>query len=257
MYIEAKNERTLSFIKGLILGMGIIVPGVSGGTILIVFGIYDILLEDILKFRIKPYIVMGIGAILGVFAGSYIFTYLFEHHSNPASSFILGCILMSVPFILKRSGGKPKNNISLLILGFIISYALSNMNGSVQESNISMWQIFIGGCIASATMIIPGISGSAILIVIGIYEQILGAINSFDITYISVFAGGALLGVLTVSKLMKLIFSRYKSQILYFFSGMILGSSKMLFPDRLDIMSIGAFSLGLWIVYNWGSYKYK
>jgi len=252
------NETHISsLIKGWILGLSFIIPGVSGGTVLVIFGIYDRLLSDILKFKLRSYLVFGIGTILGIFAGSYILTYLFENYRNPTSSFILGCVLMSIPFILRRSEKKAIGNIPLLVLGFVISFILLGFGGTIQKTHLSIWHVFYGGFISSSTMVIPGISGSSVLIVAGIYEQLLYSINNFDVKTILFYLGGALVGLLTVAKLMKLIFSKYESQILYFFSGMIMGSSKMLFPSRLDILSIVAFALGVSLVYECGRDKIK
>lgn len=246
------NNKCLSLIKGIILGMSMIIPGVSGGTILVIFGIYEQLISDILKLNIKPYLMLGAGSILGVLLGSKVITFLFDAFRNPTSAFILGCILMSVPFILKRGRKHHLGYVGLLIMGFILSFSLIAMNADSTLSSLSSLKAILGGIVSSSTMLIPGVSGSAALIVLGIYESLLEAITSFNIKIIILYLIGALLGFVITAKIMKKIFQKYQVQILYFFSGMILGSSRLLFPSEINIISFGSFLIGASVVYKWG-----
>jgi putative membrane protein len=251
-----KNQ-TLPLIKGIILGMGIIVPGLSGGTIMMAFGMYEKMLEDLLKFHITPYITIGFGALIGVFTGSFVFSYLFEFHRNPTSAFILGCLLMSIPFILKRSKGYAKTDVSLLVIGGILSFILMGMPTLLEGGTLSGGQTFLAGFISSSTMMIPGVSGSAVLIILGIYEEMLLIINELQLLNLAIFMVGATAGLFILAKVLKAIFAKYESKILFFFSGLILGSSRILFPSELDVLSILTFLLGVGIVYKWGNFKYR
>ncbi|MCC5910362.1 MAG: DUF368 domain-containing protein [Clostridiaceae bacterium] len=251
------KDQTLLLIKGMILGMGVIIPGISGGTIMMAFGMYEKMLEDLLKFHITPYIAMGIGALMGVFTGSFLFSYLFEFHRNPTSAFILGCLFMSIPFILKRSKGYSRTDIALFAIGGILSFALMDMPTLLEGGGLSGVQTFLAGFISSSTMMIPGISGSAVLIILGIYEDMLLVINEFQLVSLAIFISGAAAGVFILAKVLKTLFSMHGSQILFFFSGLILGSSRILFPSQLGVVSIAAFLLGVGVVYKWGNFKYK
>jgi len=255
--IDFSKEQSLLMIKGIILGIGMIVPGISGGTILIAFGIYEKMINDLLKFRITPFLVMVIGAVVGIFGGSYGISYLFEFYRNPTSAFILGCLLMSIPFILKRSRGYSHSNLILFAIGCIVSFAITNIPALLEGGKLSTGHVFLAGFIASSTMMIPGVSGSAILIILGIYEEMLLIINELQMVNMMVFAIGALFGIFILAKILKNLFSTHGSQILFFFSGLILGSSRLLFPTEIDIISFLTFCLGIGLVYRWGNFKYK
>lgn len=255
--IEVSKDQTLLLVKGIILGMGVIIPGISGGTIMMAFGMYEKMLGDLLKFHITPYITMGFGALIGVFTGSFIFSYLFEVYRNPTSAFILGCLLMSIPFILKRSKGYAKTDVSLFVIGGILSFILMGMPTLLEGGTISGGQTFLVGFISSSTMMIPGVSGSAVLIILGIYEEMLLVINEFQLFNLAIFVVGATAGVFILAKVLKALFATHESKILFFFSGLILGSSRILFPSEFEILSVIAFIVGVGIVYKWGNFKYR
>ena len=255
--IGVSKKQILLLIKGIILGTGVIIPGISGGTIMMAFGMYEKMLEDLLKFHISPYITIGFGALIGVFTGSFVFSYLFEFHRNPTSAFILGCLLMSIPFILKRSKGYAKADVSLFVIGGILSFILMGMPTLLEGGTISGGQTFLAGFISSSTMMIPGVSGSAVLIILGIYEEMLLIINEFQLLNLAIFMVGATAGVFILAKVLKAIFATHESKIMFFFSGLILGSSRILFPSEFEILSFITFLLGVGIVYKWGNFKYR
>ena len=255
--VEVSKDQTLLLVKGIILGMGVIIPGISGGTIMMAFGMYEKMLEDLLKFYITPYITIGFGALIGVFTGSFIFSYLFEFHRNPTSAFILGCLLMSIPFILKRTKGYAKTDVSLFVIGGILSFILMGMPTLLEGGSLSGGQTFLAGFISSSTMMIPGVSGSAVLIILGIYEEMLLVINEFQLLNLAIFMVGATAGVFILAKVLKALFATHESKILFFFSGLILGSSRILFPSEFEIFSVIAFIVGVGIVYKWGNFKYR
>lgn len=255
--VGVSKDKTLLLIKGIILGMGMIIPGISGGTIIMAFGMYEKMLEDLLKFRITPYITIGLGALLGVFTGSFVFSYLFEFHRNPTSAFILGCLLMSIPFILKRSKGYAKTDVSLFVVGGILSFILMGMPTLLHGGTLTGGQTFLAGFISSSTMMIPGVSGSAMLIILGVYEEVLLMINEFQLLNLAIFMVGATAGVFILAKVLKALFATHESKILFFFSGLILGSSRILFPSEFEILSVIAFMVGVGIVYKWGNFKYR
>ena len=255
--LSLRRGQGLLLFKGIILGMGIIVPGISGGTILIAFGIYERIINDFLIFHLTPYVTMGLGAVIGVFGGSYLISYLFEFYRNPTSAFILGCLLMSIPFILKKTRGYSPTNLGLFIVGGVISFVIAGLPMLFGVAALTAGQLFLAGFIAGTTMIIPGVSGSAVLIILGIYEEMLIIINELQILNLLIFAAGALLAIAILAKLIKTLFTTHGSQILFFFSGMILGSARMLIPDQFNLLTIAALLFGIFIVYKWGNFKYK
>lgn len=250
-YIRSKNQMILGF-KGVILGAGVIIPGVSGGTIMVIFGMYEQMLEDLLSLYLKPYIAMGIGAVVGIFGGGALLSYLFDYHPSPTYAFILGCLLMSIPFILKRTRGVTKKRILLLIIGAVLSYSLLELPALFIGGALSPGQTFLAGFVASATMMIPGVSGSALLIVLGFYESILEAVRSFDMMTLLIFVIGAGAGAFILAKVLKTLFALYLSEILFFFTGLIIGSLGMLMPEEIGLLSAASFLVGLALVYRFG-----
>ncbi|QUH25029.1 DUF368 domain-containing protein [Serpentinicella alkaliphila] len=253
--LELNEHQLQLFIKGIILGIGMTLPGISGGTILLLFGMHERILSGIFKIPIKSYISLGTGTLIGGFTGVYLLSYLFEFHKSATSSFILGCIVMSIPFILKRSTGFSKRNNLILVIGVILAYIIMYMPTLKNVGSITIGQTFIAGFISSIAMMIPGISGSSILVVLGIYEEILLVVRELRFVSISVFVIGAGFGLITISQVLKTLFAKFQSEILFFFSGLILGSSKILFPEQLSIISIITFIAGVGIVYKCGNYR--
>ena len=246
------KDKSIQFIKGIVLGMGMILPGVSGGTLIMAFGMYEILLEDLLKFRFKAYILFGLGTLMGIFVGSSFVGYMLEFYNNPSLAFILGCLLMSIPLILKKSQSFSKVNVVLFIMGGILAYILIQLPSLTGGGPISIKETFLAGFIASGTMIIPGVSGSGVLIIMGFYENVLSLLNSFNYKYLFVFSVGTVLGLGLLAQLLRILFKKHQSKILFLFSGLILGSSPMLFPKAIDLPSVISFFLGLALVYKFG-----
>ena len=250
-YLKSKVQIIL-WLRGIILGVGVIIPGVSGGTIMVIFGMYEKMLRDLLRFHMKPYIAMGIGALVGVFVGGALLSFLFDRHPDPTYGFILGCLFMSIPLILQRTKGFTRNRMILLINGAILSFSLLELPAVFTVGALTIPQIFLAGFISSATMMIPGVSGSAILIVLGLYESILEAVREFQMGTLVVFVTGAATGVFLLAKVLKTLFALYMSEILFFFSGLIIGSFKMLMPASIGFFPLVTFGLGLALVYRFG-----
>lgn len=219
---------------------------------MVIFGMYEKMLQDLLRFRMKPYIAMGIGALVGVFAGGALLSFLFDNHPDPTYGFILGCLLMSIPFILKRTKGFTGKRLFLLITGGVLSFSLLELPTLFIGTELTMPQTFLAGFVSSATMMIPGVSGSAVLIVLGLYEAILEAVREFQLRTLIIFVTGAATGVFMLAKVLKTLFGLYMSEILFFFTGLILGSLKMVMPGTIGFLPLVTFGLGLALVYRFG-----
>ncbi|NBG88387.1 DUF368 domain-containing protein [Isachenkonia alkalipeptolytica] len=250
-YLRSKAQIIL-WLRGIILGAGVIIPGVSGGTIMVIFGMYEKMLQDLLRFHVKPYIAMGIGVLVGVFAGGALLSFLFDHHPDPTYAFILGCLLMSIPLILKRTRGYTKKRLLLLVTGGILSFSLLELPTLFIGTELTLGQTFLAGFVSSATMMVPGVSGSALLIVLGLYEEILEAVRDFQMGTLIIFVTGAATGVFILAKVLKTLFTLYMSEILFFFTGLIIGSFNMVMPGTIGFFPLVTFGLGLALVYRFG-----
>lgn len=240
------------FIQGFCMALADSVPGVSGGTIAFIMGFYDKFINSLdnllrgdskekkqaLKFLIK----LGIGWIVGFLISATILSTLFNSKIYVLSSLFLGFIIFAIPVVIREEKdeviGKYKN-IIFLVLGmlFVVLISFLNSNGSLMEIghlnklNLGlMIYVFLAGAIAITAMILPGISGSTLLLIFGLYIPIMNAVKNilkFDFSYIPVliiFGLGIVVGCLTSVKLLRKCLEKYRSQTIYTVIGMMLGS---------------------------------
>ena len=240
------------FIQGFCMALADSVPGVSGGTIAFIMGFYDKFINSLdnllrgdskekqqaLKFLIK----LGIGWIVGFLISATILSTLFNSKIYVLSSLFLGFIIFAIPVVIREEKdeviGKYKN-IIFLVLGmlFVVLISFLNSNGSLIEIghlnklNLGlMIYVFLAGAIAITAMILPGISGSTLLLIFGLYIPIMNAVKNilkFDFSYIPVliiFGLGIVVGCLTSVKLLRKCLEKYRSQTIYTVIGMMLGS---------------------------------
>lgn len=228
------------------------VPGVSGGTIAFILGFYDKFINSLddlaygkkeekkeaLIFLIK----LGIGWVIGMGIAVKLLSNLFETHIYSVSSLFIGFIIFSLPLIIKQEKevlkGKYKNLIFLIIgiaIVALITYfnPISGEEHSVDISNMNIGlalYIFVAGAVAISAMVLPGISGSTLLLIFGLYMPIISALKellSFNFKYIPaiiIFIIGIIAGILLVIKLIKIALKKYRSQTIYCILGLMIGS---------------------------------
>lgn len=240
------------FIMGLVLGLVILLPGMSGGTVLLIFGLYEDLVNDLSKFRFMKYRKVALGLILGIFMGSQLFTFLFERYEAITLAVLLGCLLASVKTIIKTHECYNIKLIIIMILGAVMGLLVTMQPNQVQTfTEVPHVTLFIAGALASAAMILPGVPGSSVLILFGIYEEIIYYVANLHWMPLFVFAMGSIIGTVFLIKLLAKAFEKFKCEMSYFFSGIIIGSSKMLIPKPISIEAIVFFVLAFlstWIM---------
>jgi putative membrane protein len=241
-------------IQGFLIGLILVLPGMSGGTIFVILGMYENLLKDIKNLNLKPYIPLGLGAILGIALGGYMFGFLLETFRDLIVALLLGLLLASTRAILRDHLGINLKRGIFLVIGLIIGYLSSgeNFGIGVTNENVSYLELFIGGALSSAVMIIPGVPGSSVLIVMDLYDSIFFYIRQFAISKLLVFGLGGIGGILLLSNIMEKLYSRYKSYLSYFFAGLIVGSARILIPHTINLPVIILFSMGFVMVWIWG-----
>ena len=180
------KENIFLVIKGFIMGIANVIPGVSGGTLALTLGIYEKLIKAIshffknLKDNIKFLLPLGIGMVLAVITMSNVIDYSFKKFPLPTTLFFMGLVIGGVPLLYKRvQGTKESKKVSSYVIGaitfiFVITLALSeqlfNINLTANLSNMNFFEyilLFLVGIIAAATMVIPGVSGSLVLMLLG------------------------------------------------------------------------------------------
>lgn len=237
-----------TFLKGVAMGAADVVPGVSGGTIAFITGIYDTLLESIR--RVNPSL-LGIWKrdgfkaafnhinglfLISLFGGIFIsiatlaklISWLLVTHPIPLWSFFFGLILVSVFHMLKQVEQRTVSRFIFLLLGVTFAYSITVLKPLHMEP--TSLNVLLAGSIAICAMILPGISGSFILLLIGMYTPVLGAVKSFDISILALFLSGCVAGLLTFSHLLSWLLRRFRDFTLVFLTGLMLGTLPKIWP---------------------------
>ena len=233
------------------MGAADVVPGVSGGTIAFITGILDTLLESINKIKPSLFTMLkeqGLkatfehinggflvsllaGILTSIFSLAKLISWLLVNHPIPIWSFFFGLILISVIHVLKQVNGFTFVRAITFLVGAFVAYALTQLPPS--HTDINSLTIFIGGAIAICAMVLPGISGSFLLLLLGLYSTVLGAAKGFDIEILSVFAAGALVGLLTFSRLLSALLKKWHNETLTFLTGLMLGTLGKIWPWKI------------------------
>lgn len=235
------------FIKGMPIGIANTLPGISGGTIALVLGIYESLINGIKKINLKVLIPIGFGVIVGVLLGSKLISGLLEsQYQGFLIAFLLGLIFASTKVTADQVEKFNLKAIILAILGLVIAFFYSvDINSSVGNTDIPLIKFFFGGAIGSVAMILPGVSGGTILIMLGLYKSVLAAISEFNIPILLSFALGVGGGLLSFSWVLSFLLEGYKSLLMAFLTGLILGSMRSVFPSEITFLEIIGFILGI------------
>lgn len=241
----------LNYLKGMAMGAADIVPGVSGGSIALIAGIYQQLLDSINAFNLDNLLLLKsfqikelyarvngnfllslvLGILTSIFALSQVITYLMEEHPIPLWSFFCGLILVSAFLILKNIQRWTLGVLVALALGTIFAWWVTNLPPTTTPD--AHWFTFVSGAIAICAMILPGISGSFILLILGKYETILLAVSQKDFFTLGLFAFGCLVGILSFSRVVAFLLKRYYATTIGLLSGFMLGSVNELWPWKL------------------------
>ena len=236
----------LNIIKGIFIGAGAIVPGVSSGVLCVIFGIYEKLLDDVLNFLkdIKQNIKFLFPIVLGVGIGVLIFSnalnYVLYEFPTQTKSIFIGLIIGTIPSLLKEVNEKekfhPQNLIYLLIaLGIgIISVILENRISIIRDiGDINIFYLVICGAMMSLGIIVPGVSSTIILMLLGVYPVYLQSIATINLPVLIPMGIGLLLGSIIVMKITKRLLEKYYAKTFYSIIGFTIGSIFVLFPQGM------------------------
>lgn len=237
------------FLCGLIFGTANVIPGVSGGTMLVVFGIFDKLTDAISGvkkiFRNFPFLVaFALGAGAGILISAKVISQMFVSFGVQTNMFFIGLILGGIPLIY-RLGTAEKKPKPLCILPFVIAMAfviglavLEKLNifsltaETVEGFDLVFSLKMVGSAaLAAVTMIIPGISGSFVMMLLGVYETIIGALSTFNFYVIIPFAIGAVVGIVVGAKLISMLIAKNRLMVYSALMGLVIGSVYAILPD--------------------------
>lgn len=237
----------LLFAKGMAMGAADVVPGVSGGTVAFITGIYDELLRSIasvpeallqlLRGRVARawqianvnfLLVLFAGILTSVFSLARLITWLLAEQPIPVWSFFFGLILVSSHLVAREISRWNWTRALSFVVG--IAFAWWITVAAPMQWGSDPLSLFFAGAIAICAMILPGISGSFLLLLMGLYAVVLGAVKSLDLAVLTVFAAGCLVGILSFSRLLSWLLSRYRDLTLAFLTGLMLGSLNKVWP---------------------------
>lgn len=255
-------------VKGACMGAADVIPGVSGGTIAFITGIYDQLIGSInsingtaLKLffsgKFKEFwkhingsflVSLFCGILVSVLSLAGLMQYLLEHHPIQTWAFFFGLIVASSIFILRGIQGWNMKSAMFPVLGVVLGIVVCTL--SPTQTPDALWFIFLSGAIAICAMILPGISGSFILLILGKYKYIMGAITGLttgaavgeSLVILCVFAVGAVCGILAFSRLLHWLLARFNKETLMVLAGFIIGSLVKVWPwSNMEAIVISQF----------------
>ncbi|MFD2229115.1 DUF368 domain-containing protein [Alkalimarinus sediminis] len=247
------QSKVLLFLKGAAMGAADIVPGVSGGTIAFITGIYEELINSIKSVSWKTVVILkqqGIaaawssingwflltlfsGILFSVFTLAKLISFLLVAYPEMLWSFFFGLVLASVWHISQQIKVWRWINIVPVLLGVLVAWGAGSATPAEVEA--TTLNLFLSGCLAICAMILPGVSGSFILLLLGMYSVILDAVKSLDIAVLAVFAGGCIVGLLTIANLLAWTFKRFHDYTLLVLTGFMIGALDKVWPWKETI----------------------
>lgn len=271
-------------LKGFAMGAANVIPGVSGGTIALLTGIFNELIDSLnaimsistwkllINKKFKEFwetihgtflLWLAIGVVISIFSLAKLMDYVLDHHPVQTWAFFFGLIIVSSVFMLSDIKGWKITDVLWLVLGIALGAFICLL--SPKETTSDMWFIAVCGAIAVCTMILPGISGSFILVLFGKYEYIMEAVSELNIPVLIVFAIGCIVGIVAFSKFLHWLIGRFEKQTLLVLIGFTIGALVKVWPwadkaaneaaNVLNGQSVEALHIGgavLWAVIGAG-----
>lgn len=260
------KEKIKNLLVGLALGTANIIPGVSGGTIAMTMGIYERLIgiasnifKD-LKKNIMFLLPIGIGMVLAILLLSKVINYSLENYEFQTVFFFVGLILGGLPFLFKKVTKKSigVKNVMISVICFALVFSLTFLNEGNNVVNLDaitfslLIKLFIVGIIAAATMVIPGISGSFILMLLGYYKPIVETISNltnFDLLIhnglvLGTFGIGIIVGIVVISKIIEFLLKKHPTETYFGIYGIIISSIVVIIMGISSVPSVGGIIIG-------------
>ncbi|MDA3821720.1 MAG: DUF368 domain-containing protein, partial [Bacteroidales bacterium] len=246
----------LIFFKGMGMGAADVVPGVSGGTIAFITGIYEELIHSIKSIDFDAVKLFFTGKwksfwkhingnfLLAVFMGIFVsvlslarlLEHLLENQAILVWSFFFGLVLISSFIVARRIKKWDYDRLVALVIGIGVAFYITSVTPAVTTD--ASWFIILSGVLASCAMILPGISGSFILLLLGKYEFALNAVNELEIKSLVLLALGAVVGLLSLSKLLSWLFRKYHDATVAVLAGFMLGSLNKIWPWKKTVETV-------------------
>lgn len=259
--------------KGVCIGIVDVIPGVSGATVALILGIYERIIRAIRKIELRFLLNIGIGIVFGWILGVHIILYLLHEYPSHLLAVYSGLILGSIEKPLRRCEYRNKLQILFGVLGFLVSFTLASMYATYENVSLPTWYVFICGIAALAAMLLPGISGSMVLLTMGAYVTIMSSVKSFfhllaslavspspenvhmvlasgEMSTLLVFGTGALVGIAITVLALSPLLKKFSEYMMPFFVGLILGSLRATFPPQISPQVIICFIASFLLIFT-------
>lgn len=248
------KDNIILILKGFVLGIANVIPGVSGGTLAITLGIYERIIEILSNFRknikenIKFVLFLVIGLVIAILLFSNIIGYSLKIFPFATILFFIGFILGGIPLLFKKIKGKISvSNIFIFLFTFLLVILMTFIspeatNKSLDTINIGLIiDLLLCGVLGAASMILPGISGSFVLMLVGYYEPIINTISDltrfnniiYNVIILGVFGIGVLVGIISMAKLIRWLLKKYEIKTYYGIIGFVCASIISIFINVL------------------------
>ncbi|RSK29090.1 DUF368 domain-containing protein [Bacillus sp. HMF5848] len=235
-----------NIFRGFVMGISDLIPGVSGGTLAVVLGIYDQLLESISgvfskdwKRHVSFLFPLGVGVGLALVLLSKLIEYLLEYHYEPTQFFFIGLIIGVIPLITKRANVRQNFKMSHILVLLLAALLVASMAFTKPDKSadpittltlLTVLGLFFSGWLASMAMLLPGISGSFVLLLLGVYPTAIYALSNFDLPIIATIGAGVIAGFVSSSKGISYMLKHYPHVTHAVILGLIIGSVFVVFP---------------------------
>ena len=259
------KKNTMNFLKGMVMGVAEIIPGVSGSTMALIMGIYDdfiglihdssslgknVLLwtlkkkttidvkESFAQIKLKFGITLALGMLFAIALFSNIFSFLLEHHPDYLYAFLFGLIIASIYVPYKQMKKRETGEVTVFLVTFVVMFIILGQDPSSDNYSPSLALLLIGGITAASAMALPGVSGSFVLLLLGLYHHVLDLVKEITrlnfstdhLLQLTTFLTGVLIGLVGISRVIKAAFNKYPSQTLAFLLGLMAASLRVINP---------------------------
>ncbi|SHE39188.1 putative membrane protein [Marinitoga hydrogenitolerans DSM 16785] len=245
------------FILGIIMGIAELLPGISGGTIAAISGRYEIILKaasDIVSLKwtkeslkIITFLIIGMG--MSIILLSKVLSYLFNKYPEYSYGIFAGLIIGGLIYLLNQIDFKKKSNLSIITITFFIAFLLLNFAKSIESTtgNINFWYLMFGGVVAVSVMVLPGVSGSSMLLIMGLYKPVINAVSNMNFNILIPVAIGIFLGLIFIIKLLEGLMEKFREHVMSFLIGLTLAGMVTIFPITSKWLTYIFFIIGIFL----------
>ena len=241
----------LRVLQGALIGLGAVLPGISGGVLCVIFGVYTIIMEFLadpfrkLKSHFPKLLPVGIGGVIGFIGIAKLLGFFLERYENPSVCLFIGLIAGMLPSLYREAGEQGRNKKSYLSLGIAMVLVFTLLIGlKVLQVEITPnfgWYMFCGACLA-LSVIAPGMSFSTTLMPLGLYEPFVAGIGDFDFGVLLPGGIGGLATVILFAKAVDMLFKKHYSVAFHAIVGIVIAATVMIIPVQSFMVSFGSFA---------------